>query len=716
MAVVGYATVQLIPSLKGFGSSVNGQMRPVVQNVGTRAGKEAGGLFGGSFVGSVGRIMAAAGIYEIGSRVAGGISDAITTGIKGFANLQTYTISFQTLLGSASKANDMIRNLYDFAAKTPFDVEGSVVGAQKLLGVGVAAKDVVPTLTTLGDATAALGGSTADFNSVLLAYSQIMARGKVSTQDLYQISNTGIPIFQLLSQALGKPVGEIQKLIETGKLASEDVLPQLLAVMNQNYGGAMAGQAQTLTGLFSTFKDTMSQVLTQAMTPVGEWLSSILPDATVAATTAVQNISDFLGQLGTALANSGLGDSSTYQGFVDAFANTDWAGIGSFVVEAFTEIANGVAPVVKSLGDFVSTVLPPLSTLLGGLATNATNAGDSTSNAAGKMGEASQTLSDAAGENGGFAQFSSGMQSIDDQMNGLYIVMGVFGDYVAPVISGITQVINAFTQGESAAGVLADALSGKFGTAMQVVGLGIEGLKVALVQSFGAMGLAVATFVTQAIGKIGTFALQLVSKITQGLNNAIAAVITSGARFGSAMGTAVGKMGLAVTTKIVEVKTNIDTGISNAVAVVTGYVERFKTAGASIIGGLVKGVKSKIDDIKNAVSNAMSAAANFLPHSPAPEGPFSGKGWTLFSGRALIDGFAQGIKQRRPGLKSLMNSTLSADGLGGSPSASVAGSVASASGRSGPYIGSAVVNTTNGNAGVIDALNFFLRNLDRGGR
>lgn len=66
-------------------------------------------------------------------------------------------------------------------------------------------------------------------------------------------------------------------------------------------------------------------------------------------------------------------------------------------------------------------------------------------------------------------------------------------------------------------------------------------------------------------------------------------------------------------------------------------------AGKSIIQGLINGISDMVGRVKDAVSNVLSAARNLLPFSPAKEGPFSGKGWTLYSGQSISDALAEGI-------------------------------------------------------------------------
>jgi phage-related protein len=83
-------------------------------------------------------------------------------------------------------------------------------------------------------------------------------------------------------------------------------------------------------------------------------------------------------------------------------------------------------------------------------------------------------------------------------------------------------------------------------------------------------------------------------------------------------------------------------------------------AGSSIIQGLVDGIKAKIGAVTNAVGGVLSAARNLLPFSPAKEGPFSGKGWSLYSGRSISEALAQGIEDRGGLAVTAMEKTMSA--------------------------------------------------------
>lgn len=72
-----------------------------------------------------------------------------------------------------------------------------------------------------------------------------------------------------------------------------------------------------------------------------------------------------------------------------------------------------------------------------------------------------------------------------------------------------------------------------------------------------------------------------------------------------------------------------------------------KDSGKALIGGFIDGIKSMISGAKDAVGGVLKAIGDFFPHSPAKVGPFSGRGYTTHSGKALIGDFAGAIRAGR---------------------------------------------------------------------
>lgn len=102
-------------------------------------------------------------------------------------------------------------------------------------------------------------------------------------------------------------------------------------------------------------------------------------------------------------------------------------------------------------------------------------------------------------------------------------------------------------------------------------------------------------------------------------------------------------------------KNAVVTGVNNVVDFIRGLPgkalqalgnigDALYNAGRNIIEGFIRGIKAAAGAIGNVIGDILSKARRLLPFSPAKEGPFSGRGWTLYSGMALIEGLAQGLR------------------------------------------------------------------------
>jgi tape measure domain-containing protein len=212
----------------------------------------------------------------VGVAAAGLATSIGALGVKSLTladNLDQAKISFVKFLGSADKADAFLTDLRGLAAKTPFEFPELVDSSKKLLAFGVAGKDVVSTMTTLGDAASLTGNSVEDLAEI---YGQMVAKGKVSNEELLQLTERGIPAYKILADALGKSAGEVEKLASEGKLGA-DALKKLMAGIDEGFGGGMAKQAQTLGGMISTLKDTFNGILTDIGTALLPIAKGIFP-------------------------------------------------------------------------------------------------------------------------------------------------------------------------------------------------------------------------------------------------------------------------------------------------------------------------------------------------------------------------------------------------------------------------------------------------------
>ena len=242
-------------------SDVLKQTGKAVDDAGKKA-KEAGGAFEG-----LGKTMAsvAGGLgLQMGlSAVVGALKNAVVGSFELADALEQATVSFTTMLGSGEAAETMLNDLKSFADKTPFEFMDLQDAAKRLMAMGTAAEDVIPTLTAVGDAAAGLGGGKATIDGITLALGQMGAKGKISTQELNQLTERGIPAMKLLADAAGVSTGEMAKLVEKGLVPAKEGVKVLLEGMKENFGGLMAKQAETASGKLSTMKDAISGLGTE---------------------------------------------------------------------------------------------------------------------------------------------------------------------------------------------------------------------------------------------------------------------------------------------------------------------------------------------------------------------------------------------------------------------------------------------------------------------
>ena len=219
------------------------------------------------------------GLLDLGKQmlsIAGGLG--ITNTLMGVANvmksaavnsfnlaaaMEQSTIAFTTMLGSGEAAEAMLGRLRKFADSTPFEFMELQDAAKRMMAYGFAAEEVIPTLTAVGDAAGALGGGSAMIQRLTTALGQMTAKGKVSGEELRQLSEAGVPALKYLADAAGVTTAEMSKMIEKGLIPADKGVQVLLQSMKGDFGGLMAKQAETASGKLSTMNDSLASLGTE---------------------------------------------------------------------------------------------------------------------------------------------------------------------------------------------------------------------------------------------------------------------------------------------------------------------------------------------------------------------------------------------------------------------------------------------------------------------
>ena len=200
-----------------------------------------------------------AGIFsKLGSAALSAAEGFISSGIEYNAQIEKYTTGFTNMLGSAEAAQQVMSQIQEDAAKTPFDVESLTKANQYLISAGENASYARNTIMALGDAVSATGGGNDELNRMAQNLQQIANTGKATAVDIKQFAYAGIDVYGILADYTGKSTAEVQKMT-----ISYDLLTQALQAASEEggrYYNSMDTQSQTMNGRVSTLQDNVKQL------------------------------------------------------------------------------------------------------------------------------------------------------------------------------------------------------------------------------------------------------------------------------------------------------------------------------------------------------------------------------------------------------------------------------------------------------------------------
>jgi tape measure domain-containing protein len=207
---------------------------------------------------------------------------AITQFIRGMFDLtsqvQQAKIAFANLYKSEEIAIKLLNDIQLFAKQTPFDQFGLVDGAKRLSAYGFQAKQILPIMNALGNAVAGVWWSQETLNGVIIALWQMQTKWRLVQQEVNQIAERGIPIFEILREKLWLTQEQLAD-IGNQNISSAKAIPLILEWINEKFWWLMEQQSKTLQGRLSNiidnFKINMSR-LWEVLEPIFSWILSSL--------------------------------------------------------------------------------------------------------------------------------------------------------------------------------------------------------------------------------------------------------------------------------------------------------------------------------------------------------------------------------------------------------------------------------------------------------
>ena len=278
--------------------------------------------------------------------------------------MESYTTNFETMLGSAAKAEAKVESLKQMAASTPFEMTDLADATQQLLAMGVASEDTNKYLQQLGDISL---GNTEKFNSLIGAFGKMNSSGKVTLEYINIMAEQGFNPLNLIAEKTGETMAEVYARVSDGAVTFDEVKNAMAAATSaggQFYQG-MEKASQTTAGRIATLKDNATALVGEVFEPISEGLSNeLLP----AAISAVDELSTAFKENGVNGMVAAAGDivGETIASFalsLPEFANTA-VGIVDSLMQGLKNnlgtIADGASTAVLTLADGIIDLLPEL--------------------------------------------------------------------------------------------------------------------------------------------------------------------------------------------------------------------------------------------------------------------------------------------------------------------------------------------------------------------
>jgi len=236
--------------------------------------------------------------------VAVAVGAVAVASVKLAADLERQQVAFTRLMGSATAAKERLKDLQEFASKTPYTFTELVEYEKRLLALGFAASETKEMLTTIGDAASGLGLDAGGVGRMIKAFGDIRAKGYLQTQEIRQLAENGIPAFEILAQKIGVTIPQAMKMVEDRAIDATTAIAAMTEGINQRFGGMMALQAETMLGMWSTVRDEGENVMRIVGQQITE--SARLKDAMAALRSAAQEFRRTLEEKGFSEAFSNL--------------------------------------------------------------------------------------------------------------------------------------------------------------------------------------------------------------------------------------------------------------------------------------------------------------------------------------------------------------------------------------------------------------------------
>ena len=365
-----------------------------------------------------------------------------------------------------------------------------------------------------------------------------------------QLSEAGIPVWQILAKETGKSVAELQEMGSAGQLLAEEVLPMLVKGMGTEFAGAMEDQSQSFNGLMATFQDQLGMV--------GSWLTTPLFDALK---TGLSGITGWV---------DGILDIIQTEG---ASRPEMWNAIKDYLFETIKNMTGG--------GGIKTKIVEMLTGIVQSIQENAP-----------QLIESGGTM---------IANLITGM------LNNLPIFYESLGTLITTVLTLITDNLPLILeQGSKILTALVDGIFTNLPKILDVVFQIITALVTALIENFPTimqygmeMLFKLVDGIIQNLPAIGDSVLQIISKLVEGITENLPSIVDKGMEMLTSLVSGIADRLPEITTAAMEI-------IAKFLQIIVDNLPEIISAGVDIILSLIDGLFDMFDDLGGAIDEAVA--------------------------------------------------------------------------------------------------------------
>ena len=606
---------------------------------------------------------------------------------KGFDRLTAIDTAKAKLeaLGHSGKNVDLIMDSALTSVKgTSFGLGEAATTAANAVAAGIKpGKELTRYLTLAGDAAAVAGVDMAEMGSIL---NKVQTSNKAYNSELQQLSERGLPIYQWLADEAGTTEDAIFDMASNGEISSE----MLLNAIEKNIGGSakVMGEKSFVAGianigaaigrLGASFLDAGGK---------GGGFFSVIKDN-------IPNVIDFIDSLGDKAESAGVKFGNFVMNIIDKIMQVkQWfdelspstqALIGKVILFGTIALA-AIGPVLTIVGKVINFV-----TMLSGAWTNVIGTLKLVGGAfAGLSGPVLIVIGVIAGLIALFTVLYQKNEAFRDLVNTAWeaikeiisTVIQAVSDFVMEIFGGLVDWWNENNELiREVVQIVWDKIQKIITKVLDIIVPIIQAawdvIKIATETVWNIIKTVIDTVIKVILGIIKTV-MQLITGDWEGAWNTIKNIastllgaikniisnLLSGAfniiksilgNIKSIFSTIFNSLKGVVSNAFNKVRNAVSDGMSKAYDKVTGFFTKFKDAGKNIVQSIADGIESAVGKVTEAISDVTQKIRDFLPFSPAKEGPLQDIHRLDFEGP-----IGDGIKRGTPKIQALLNTMLS---------------------------------------------------------